>query len=127
MLDPGLSKQRQKRLLDRMGQQRLDAVVVGWPQHVYYFSTFFTGWLHQSAFVLFADGRTWLVTANSPARNVAADEVIPYEAQWYSTQRQEQPAVVAEKVAAELRARNVKRVGVDASLVTSQLALRSEM
>jgi Xaa-Pro aminopeptidase len=126
MLDPNQSRRRQKRLLDKMGELRLDAVVVGWPQHVYYLSAFLTGWLHQSAFVLFADGRTWMVTANSPAKNAAADEVTAYEAQWYSTQRQEQPAVVAEKVCAELSLRGAGRVGIDASLVTSQLALRCD-
>src|SRR6478609_856783 len=103
MLDPNFSRIRQKRLLDHMAQRRLDAVVVGWPGHVYYLGAFFTGWLHQSAFVLFADGRSWMVTANSPAKNTAADEVASYEAQWFATQRQEQPAVVAQMVAQVLK------------------------
>jgi Xaa-Pro dipeptidase len=126
MLDPHFSRARQKRLLQHMNERRLDAVVIGWPGHVYYFGAFLTGWLHQSAFVLFADGRSWLATANSPAKNVAADEVVSYEAQWFATQRQEQPALVAAMLVDLLKSRHAKHVGMDASLVTSQLPLRSD-
>jgi Xaa-Pro aminopeptidase len=123
MLDPIQSRGRQKRLLDQMAKSQLDAVVVGWPGHVYYFSAFLTGWLHQSAFVLFADGRSWMVTANSAASGAAADQVVAYEAQWNATLRSEQPAEVAKLVADQLQTKRARRVGIDASLVTSQLPL----
>jgi Xaa-Pro dipeptidase len=126
MLDPAHSRIRQQRLLKHMAEQRLDAVVIAWPQHVYYFSAFLTGWLHQSALILFADGRTWMATANFPAKGVAADEVVPFEAQWHATQRQEQPAVVAGMISDVLKARGASRVGIDASLVNSQLLLQSD-
>ncbi len=126
MLDPKQSKARQKRLLVAMHEQRLDAIVVGAPHHVYYFGAFMTGWLHQSAFVLFADGRSWLVTANECATGTAADEVASFEAQWLATQRQEQPIVVAAKVREVLVARRASRVGFDASQMTSQLALMDD-
>src|SRR4051812_8519424 len=98
MLDPNQSKIRQKRLLDQMARQNLDAIVVGLPHHVYYLSAWLTNWLHQSAFILFSDGRSWLATANEIGEGVAADEVVAFEAQWSATLRQEQPQVVAEKV-----------------------------
>ena len=47
--------------------------------------------------------------------------MIAYEANWMGTQRQDQPAVVAEQVNTILKHRHVKRVGIDASAVTSQL------
>src|SRR5690606_18596669 len=74
MLDPGLSRVRQKRLLDAMAERKLDAIVVGEPQHVYYLSAFRPQWQHQAAFVLFSDGRSWLISANAPADGAAADE-----------------------------------------------------
>src|SRR5947209_7044929 len=108
MLDVDQSRIRQKRLLDKMAETKLDAVVVGSPHHVYYFSAFWTKWLHQSAFVLLADGRSWLATANIPAGNTAADDVVAYEAQWMATLRQEQPDVVAQKVIELLKSRNIR-------------------
>jgi Xaa-Pro dipeptidase len=126
MLDPKMSKVRQRRLIERMKDERLDAVVVGSPHHVYYLSAFLTNWLHQSALVLFADGRSWLITANQPAHGTAADEVASYEAQWNATLRQEQPAVVADLAAMQLTERSASRIGVDASMVTSQLLLQMD-
>jgi Xaa-Pro dipeptidase len=123
MLDINQSRARQKRLLSKMAEQKLDAVVVGAPHHVYYFSTWWTHWLQQSAFVLFADGKSWMVTANQVASNVAADEVVSYEAQWLATLRQEQPRVVADLVAAVLKERGKARIGIDGSQVTSQLSM----
>src|SRR5436190_3411193 len=126
MLDPKLSRTRQKRLLDQMQRERLDAAVVAQPHHVYYFSAFLTDWLHQSAFVLFSDGRSWLATANAAAKHVAADDVAAFEAQWMATLRQEQPAVVAELVIEQLKERGSKRVGIDGSPVTTHVALGFE-
>jgi Xaa-Pro aminopeptidase len=124
MLDPRLSRLRQKRLLDHLSN-RLDAIVVGQRRHVYYLAAWMGGHpTHESAMILFSDGRSWLATPNSPAspEKVAADELIAFEANWLGTQRQEQAAVVAEKVIEALRARGANRIGIDASAVTSQLA-----
>src|SRR5690349_20020059 len=38
MLTPIYSRQRHKRLLDLMEKRRYDAIVIGAPQHVYYFT-----------------------------------------------------------------------------------------
>src|SRR5688572_31402032 len=95
MLQPDLCRRRPRRLLEVMQRERLDAVVVGLPAHVYYLCGHWPFWLHSPAFVLRADGRAVLVSGNEPAANVAADEVVAYEASWSGTQRQEQPDVVA--------------------------------
>jgi len=123
MLDPTHSRARQQRLLREMEARRLDAVVVGAPEHVYYLSTHRTHVLQQSALVLWSDGRSWLVAANEPPAGVAADEAVAYVANPMGTQRQEQPEVVAGQVVEVLsRRRGSGRVGADASLVTSRLA-----
>src|SRR5438105_3906004 len=80
MLDPTHARGRQQRLMREMEAVRLDAVVVGAPEHVYYLSTHRAHVLQQSAFVLWSDGRSWLVTANEPATGVAADDVAAYSA-----------------------------------------------
>lgn len=123
MLDLNHSRQRQQRLLQVMQTRRLDAVVCGEPRHAYYFSAHRPFWLHEAGFVLFADGRSWLATANSPAKYAAADEIVAYEANWMGTQRQEQPAAVAELALKALAARGAKRIGIDASAVSSQVAM----
>src|SRR5262245_26387019 len=123
MLEAKSSRQRQKRLLEAMAERKLDAIVVGDAAHVYYLSAFRPHWLHFAGFVLFADGRSWLASANKPAEGSAADEAVGYEANWLSTLRQEQPRVVADLAGELLKGRRAKRVGIDASAVTSQLAL----
>src|SRR4051794_20636516 len=123
MLDPQQSKLRQQRLLEKMAELKLDAIAVGLPHHVYYLSAFLPNWLHSAGFILFADGRSWLTTANAPAERAEADERVSFEAQWLATLRQEQPSVVAEQMHDALRARGAGRVGIDLSPVTAQLAL----
>lgn len=123
MLQPSHSRQRQRRLLEVMIDRKLDAIVVGARHHVYYLSAMLTSWLHESAFVLFADGRSWLAAPNQAPSSSAADEVVTFEANWVSTLRQEQPMVVAGKVITALSKHHVGRIGVDASAVTSQVGL----
>jgi len=112
----------QKRLLQVMQRLKLDALVVAARHHVYYLSGHLTNWLHQSAFALSSDGRSWLITANAPAKEVAADQVDAYEANRLATLRQEQPQVVAEQAIAWLSARSASRIAIDSSSVTSHLA-----
>src|ERR1700678_3046972 len=124
MLDSKSSKLRQKRLLEAMQARSLDAVVVGLPHHVYYFSAYLPHWTHHAAMVIQSDGRSWLATPNSAAPDVAADEVVAFEANTFGTQRLDQPDTLARKVNAVLTDRGLKHVGVDASPTTAQLALR---
>jgi Xaa-Pro aminopeptidase len=127
MLEAKFSRLRQKRLLDAMAQEKLDAVVAGDPKHVYYFSAYRSHWLHFAGFILFADGRAWLSSANKRSADAAVDDAVSYEANWMSTLRQEQPRVVAEQIGELLKSRRVKSFAVDASPVSSQLALISEV
>lgn len=103
--------------------RKLDAVVLGLPHHVYWAAAHRPFWLHEAAFILFADGRSWLATANSPNASAAADEIVSIEASWFGTHRQEQPAVLAQQVIQALTRHKAARIGIDASAVTSQLAL----
>src|SRR5947207_3817544 len=95
MLTPIHSRRRQRRLLDLMERRNLDAIVIGATPYVYYFTTHWTWWQHRSALVLLADGRSVLITANSPNKAAAADDVRSYEAQSKATLREDQPFVVA--------------------------------
>lgn len=122
MLTLEYSRQRQRGLLEVLARHSLDAVVISLPHHVYYFTAHLPGWQHQSALVLLADGRSWLTTANVPV-TAAADEIISYEAAWNSTLRQEQPAVVAGQVCEFLRGKGLGRIGLDASMVASQVTM----
>jgi Xaa-Pro aminopeptidase len=89
---------------------------------VYYLSTHRPHELQHAAFVIWSDGRSWLVSANGPAGGAAADDLVAYVANPMGTQRQEQPAVVAARVVEVLsRRRGSGRVGVDASPVTASL------
>jgi len=123
MLEPQHSRDRQRRLLQVLNDRKLDAAVLGLPHHVYWASTHRPFWLQESAFILFADGRSWLATANEPKKETAADEVVAFEASWLGTQRQEQPAVVAERVLNALVQGKCSRIGIDASAATSQVAI----
>ena len=121
MLDPAWSRRRQQRLLDVMQQQRLDAVAVGQPRHVYYLSAHRPFWLHESAFILASDGRSWLYTANEPAAGAAADDVRAFQATRMGTQGQGQAASVATRIQLDLGGRKGGRIGIDASPVTAAL------
>jgi Xaa-Pro aminopeptidase len=124
MLQPDFSRARQRRLLDIMNRRRLDAVVVGSTRHVYYLSAHRPFWLHHAAFMLNADGRSRLICANSPATDAAADEIDTYQATWDGTQRQEQPALIADQLAVLAHGSHGRQFGVDASPVTAELLLR---
>jgi Xaa-Pro dipeptidase len=123
MLDPTLSRARQKRLLEEMAARKLDAVVVGAHEHVQYLSARRPHWLTFGAVVLWADGKTWMTSGDAPLEGAAVDEAATYEARWMATLRQEQPMIVAAQVVEALKARRTREIGVDASAVSSQIEL----
>ena len=123
MLDPNLSRARQKRLLAEMAARKLDAVVVGAHEHVQYLSGRRPNWLTFGAFILWADGKSWMTTGDAALDGAAVDDAVTYEARWMATLRQEQPMVVAAQVVEALKARRTREIGVDASSVSSQIAL----
>ena len=123
MLDANLSRARQKRLLAEMAARKLDAVVVGAHEHVQYLSARRPNWLTFGAFILWADGKTWMTSGDAPLEGAAVDEAVTYEARWMATLRQEQPMIVAAQVVEALKSRRTREIGVDASAVSSQIAL----
>jgi len=123
MLEIAYCRRRQMRLMQRMAEKNLGAVCVGQRRHVYYLTGHWTQWTQRSAAIVFSDGQVWLTCAQEPDKNTAADQVVAYEAKWTSTLRQEQPAVVAKQVIEALKGRGVRRVGLDASVVSSQVAI----
>lgn len=127
MLDLNACRTRQERLLKVIADRKLDAIVCSHPAHVLYFTGFLTDTaFFQSAAIIHADGRTWLTTPGEPTDRAAADQIISYEAQWHATLRQEQPRVVAGQAIEALTAAGAKRIGVDTSIVNSQLILGFE-
>jgi Xaa-Pro aminopeptidase len=122
MLDPVNAHMRQKRLLKVLEDRKLDAAVLGISKHVHYFTAHLPFWQNHAAAVIFADGRSALISANSPDPKAAADSLLAYDATWAGTQRQEQPALVAAEVLKLLTGKNATRIGIDASPVTAILA-----
>lgn len=122
MLDPVQSRGRQQRLLQVLHDRKLEAAVIGLSKHVYYFTAHLPFWQQYAGLLLLADGRSTLVTANQPDRNAAADEIECYEASWSGTQRQEQPIVVATALVHILKRRRIRRIGFDASAVSTVVA-----
>lgn len=120
MLQPAHCRQRQRRLLDVMHRERLDGVVVGDARHVYYLSGHYPFWLHEGAFVLFADGRSVLFCANEMAPSAVADDIRPFDATWMGTQRMNHASVIAASIVEFWPSR--ARVALDASPVSSCLS-----
>jgi Xaa-Pro aminopeptidase len=87
MLDVNCCRQRQRRLVEVLQQQKLDAAVCGLDRHVYYFTGYRPLWMHHAAAVIFTDGHTWLTTPNEPAGDAAADAVDAFVAQHMATLR----------------------------------------
>jgi Xaa-Pro dipeptidase len=126
MLDPILARVRQQRLLKVMAEKKLDAVVLGVAKHVYYFTAHLPFWQQHAGFVLFANGRSALISANEPDKHAAADEWRSYEATWSGTQRQEQPDLVATALTEIIGKASSGRIGIDASAVTVLFSLAWE-
>ena len=124
MLQIPFARQRQQRLLAILAQKKVDAAVISWTPHVQYFSTHLAHWAHHAAFILFADGRSWLATANRPPKSAAADQIVAYEASWNATMRSEQPMALADLIVPALTERKAKRIAMDASVVNSQVMMR---
>jgi Xaa-Pro dipeptidase len=89
-IDVEACRARQQRLLTEMRRLSLDLVVVTRTEHVQWLVGPRFGWVFEPAAALTADGRCTLVAPNQAPDVAAADEVVTYEAQWYSTLRNDQ-------------------------------------
>ena len=116
LLDLDACRSRQNRLVRRMTDVAIDAVVVVMPEHVQYL----TGhrWDHRFAplAAVLASGEALLVCPDRPVEHAAADVVRTYEAKWRSTLRNDQREASAAVLADWLRDRGrPARVGVEYS------------
>ena len=116
-LDPALCRQRQQRLAGVLASRDLQRAVLVQPEHVQYLTGFRAAHiLLKSAVSLDADGHCTLAAPNAAPDDVAADEVVTFEAQWHSTLRQEQPRESTRVLAEALDGRvTARRVGVEFS------------
>jgi Xaa-Pro dipeptidase len=126
MLDAIHCRTRQQKLLEVLNNRKLDAAAIGLSSNVYYLTAHLPFWQQFAGLILFADGRSHLVAAKKSQNNVAADAISFYEASWNSTQRQEQPRLVAEAMLEQLSRLGVSRIGIDGSTVSSMLEIESE-
>ena len=115
-VQPDACRQRQARLQQIMQERGVDLAVVTLPEHVQYLAGPRFGPLFQPVAALTAEGHLTLV---APARRLpeihAADEVLPYEAQWHSTLRNDQRAEAIGVLEKSVSFRGVNRVGVEFS------------
>jgi Xaa-Pro dipeptidase len=120
--DLSACRNRQRRLLDAMQRLRLDLVIVTQPVHVHYLVGPRYAWTFSPAAAIASDGRVCLVAPYAPAEAVAADEVLTYEAQSYSTLRNDQREKSTAVLQSALTARpGPKRLGVEFSSCGPQL------
>ena len=124
MLSVESSRGRLTRLQKIVQDEKLDAVVIAFTPHVYYFSAYWTNWLHYSAMVLTADGSSLLITPNNPPIESSAAEVVVYKMQWNATLRPEQMGEVARLLVYWLHKHRIEKVGMDTSMVGSQFVLQ---
>ncbi len=121
MLDPALARKRQDRLLERTADLGLDAIVITQPHHVYYLTAHLPAWRHLPALILRPGGRSTLITANNPAKNAAADEILSYRANFIGTLRQDQAQAVSAMLLERLP--ESARLGFDASETAGLLTI----
>ncbi len=114
---------RQQRLLAEMQKLRLDLVIVQTIEHVQWLTGARYGWVFSPAAALQSDGHLTLVAPRKSNAPAAADEIMPYEAQWHSTLRNDQrQAASAELLKALERKSAPQRIGVEFSCFSMHLA-----
>jgi Xaa-Pro aminopeptidase len=107
---------RQRRLLDVMRRDQLDAVIVTQIEHVQWLAGPRFGWVFQPAAALTVDGKLILVAPQKEPKVAAADEVLTYEAQRHSTLRNDQQQAALEVLGRAMGDRlRGRRIGVEFS------------
>ena len=89
-------RERQQRLAAVLAERGLDGAVISRREHVYYFTGFLHHRYHAAAALVDRRGRTMLVGCGVAEGEVAADEIIPYEAGALATMHSRQFETVAE-------------------------------
>jgi Xaa-Pro dipeptidase len=90
LLDLPSCRVRQRRLLDRMHEHRLDGLVLAAPEHIEYATGHRWDFRFSPVAAIAASGRVLLVCPDKPVEQAAADDIRTYEAKWRSTLRSDQ-------------------------------------
>jgi len=89
---------RQERLCDTLKELGADRAILQSPENVQWVTGFRTSPMLSVAAILEKNGKCTLFAPNSEPDYHAADQVVPFEAQWLFTMRQDQIGAIAEKV-----------------------------
>ena len=118
-------RDRQRRLLEIMQRERLDLIIVNRHEHVQWLAGPRFHWTFEPAAALWADGHVTLVAPAVTHRDAAANDVLAYVSNQFSTlrndQRQASSAVLLDALDKRPRAR---RIGVEFSSFTPHLSTR---
>ncbi|MGI9328998.1 MAG: M24 family metallopeptidase [Pseudomonadales bacterium] len=112
-VDLAACRSRQRRLLVELERDQLDLVVITRPESVQWLTGAQVGPLFAPSAAIDDGGHVTLVLpARSATQTVAADEVVPYEAKWHSTIRDEQREASNQQLLAVLT-KKPQRVGLE--------------
>jgi Xaa-Pro dipeptidase len=104
-IDVAACRGRQRRLLDRMAELKLDLAIVTQIEHIQWLIGPRFDWKVQPLAALRADGHATLVAPAEFNEPAGADEILHYEAKWLSTLRQDQRAASSRMLLQALAAR----------------------
>jgi Xaa-Pro dipeptidase len=122
-IDVDACRGRQQRLLAEMRRLGVELAIVTQTEHVQWLVGPRFGWVFQPAAALTIDGRLTLVAPNKAPDVAAADEIVTYEAQWYSTLRNDQREASSIALLKTLVGKpKPKRIGVEFSSFGLHLA-----
>ncbi|HEV3023821.1 MAG TPA: aminopeptidase P family N-terminal domain-containing protein, partial [Pirellulales bacterium] len=114
-IDVDCCRARQRRLLAEMRQKDLDLVLVQKTEHVQWLAGPRFASLVEAAAALGSDGQCTLVAPQAEPV-AAADEIVTYEARWYSTLRNDQRQACSEALVGALDGKpKPRRIGVEGS------------
>ncbi len=122
-INTDLCRGRQRRLLDEMATLGLESVIVTQRAHVQWLTGCWFPWLFEPCAALDSAGQCVLV---APSRRMpeaaAADNVVPFEAQWLSTLRNDQRAASSAELLKALP-KKPRRLGVEFSSSSPHITL----
>lgn len=123
-IDVASCRARQQRLIHQMQQLGVDLAIIGRLEHVQWLTGVRFAWTFEPAVALSIDGHCILVCpGRKPPKVAAADDLVPYEAQWLSTLRNDQREASSAVLLDALRARpKPLAVGVEFSCFSQHLA-----
>lgn len=118
------SRSRQQRLLDIMRAKNLDLVIVARHEHVQWLVGPRFYWTFEPVAALDINGRATLVAPTVTFKDVAADEVLSYPSNQYSTLRNDQRQASSEVLLSALKkqGKSPRRIGVEFSSFGPHLA-----